>query len=96
MLKFDLSQKFGIIDDINIGSSGVTILNHNEATNLRNNLGSVTGANNQNILNGNTGGGGSGHHEPNEECNGMLRIWDGPLREVPICNDLNWYDFTEN
>lgn len=35
-------------------------------------------------------GGGAGHHYPNEECNGMLRIWDGPLREVPTCNDLNW------
>lgn len=37
-------------------------------------------------------GGGGGYHYPNEECNGMLRIWDGPLREVPFCNDLNWYD----
>lgn len=35
-------------------------------------------------------GGGAGYHHQNEECNGMLRIWDGPLREVPICNDLNW------
>lgn len=25
-----------------------------------------------------------------EECDGMLRIWDGPLREPPICKDLNW------
>lgn len=38
----------------------------------------------------NARGGGSGFHYPNEECNGMLRIWDGPLREVPACNDLNW------
>lgn len=38
----------------------------------------------------NNRGGGSGYHFPNEECNGMLRIWDGPLREVPVCNDLNW------
>lgn len=38
----------------------------------------------------NARGGGSGYHYPNEECNGMLRIWDGPLREVPACNDLNW------
>lgn len=38
----------------------------------------------------NARGGGSGYHYPNEECNGMLRIWDGPLREVPVCNDLNW------
>lgn len=35
-------------------------------------------------------GGGAGYHYPNEECNGMLRLWDGPLREVPVCNDLNW------
>lgn len=40
---------------------------------------------------GNSRGGGAGYHVPNEECNGMLRIWDGPLREVPVCNDLNWY-----
>lgn len=25
-----------------------------------------------------------------EDCSGMLRIWDGPLREPPICKDLNW------
>lgn len=37
-------------------------------------------------------GGGSGYHYPDEECNGMLRVWDGPLREVPFCNDLNWYE----
>lgn len=40
---------------------------------------------------GNSRGGGAGYHYQNEECNGMLRIWDGPLREVPVCNDLNWY-----
>lgn len=28
---------------------------------------------------------------PVEDCDGMLRIWDGPLREPPICKDLNWY-----
>lgn len=27
---------------------------------------------------------------PTEDCNGMLRLWDGPLREPPICKDLNW------
>lgn len=27
---------------------------------------------------------------PTEDCSGMLRIWDGPLREPPICKDLNW------
>lgn len=32
-----------------------------------------------------------GYHNTREECNGMLRIWDGPLREVPTCSDLNWY-----
>lgn len=26
---------------------------------------------------------------PIEDCNGMLRIWDGPLREAPNCKDLN-------
>lgn len=25
-----------------------------------------------------------------EDCSGMLRIWDGPLREPPVCKDLNW------
>lgn len=25
-----------------------------------------------------------------EDCTGMLRIWDGQLREVPICKDLDW------
>ncbi|XP_037908293.1 uncharacterized protein LOC119649946 isoform X2 [Hermetia illucens] len=24
-----------------------------------------------------------------EDCNGMLRVWDGPLREPPVCKDLN-------
>lgn len=28
---------------------------------------------------------------PTEDCDGMLRIWDGPLREPPTCKDLNWY-----
>lgn len=25
-----------------------------------------------------------------EDCTGMLRIWDGSMREPPICKDLNW------
>uniref|UniRef100_A0A1A9UVW0 CUB domain-containing protein n=1 Tax=Glossina austeni TaxID=7395 RepID=A0A1A9UVW0_GLOAU len=25
-----------------------------------------------------------------EDCSGMLRIWDGALREPPQCKDLNW------
>lgn len=25
-----------------------------------------------------------------EDCSGMLRIWDGPLKESPNCKDLNW------
>lgn len=25
-----------------------------------------------------------------EDCSGMMRIWDGPLREGPQCKDLNW------
>lgn len=33
---------------------------------------------------------GGSNHETHDECNGMLRIWDGPLREVPTCSDLNW------
>lgn len=42
----------------------------------------------------NKGGGFGGNvHESNDECNGMLRIWDGPLREVPTCSDLNWCDY---
>ncbi|XP_037044522.1 uncharacterized protein LOC119080330 isoform X2 [Bradysia coprophila] len=26
---------------------------------------------------------------PQEDCTGMLRVWDGPLREAPVCKDLN-------
>lgn len=30
-------------------------------------------------------------HEPTpEDCSGMMRIWDGPLRDGPQCRDLNW------
>lgn len=25
-----------------------------------------------------------------EDCSGMLRIWDGSMREPPVCKDLNW------
>lgn len=35
-------------------------------------------------------GKGSSKRDVLEECDGMLRIWDGPLREPPICKDLNW------
>lgn len=28
--------------------------------------------------------------QPTEDCEGMLRIWDGPLREAPTCKDVNW------
>jgi len=30
------------------------------------------------------------HLQPEEDCDGMLRIWDGPLREAPVCRDINW------
>lgn len=29
------------------------------------------------------------HTQPIEDCTGMLRIWDGPLREPPVCKDFN-------
>ncbi|XP_052859858.1 uncharacterized protein LOC128267111 [Anopheles cruzii] len=28
-------------------------------------------------------------YQSKEDCSGMLRIWDGPLREVPICKDID-------
>lgn len=28
-------------------------------------------------------------YQTKEDCTGMLRIWDGPLREVPICKDID-------
>lgn len=28
--------------------------------------------------------------QTHEDCSGMLRIWDGALREPPACKDLNW------
>jgi len=28
--------------------------------------------------------------KPKEDCSGMLRIWDGTLRDAPVCKDLNW------
>lgn len=46
------------------------------------------GMSNLGILSG--AGKASGRKEIPEECDGMLRIWDGPLREPPICKDLNW------
>ena len=49
ILKFDLSPKFGVIDERS------TVV-----------------------------------HQTLEDCDGMLRLWDGPLREPPICKDLNW------
>lgn len=49
ILKFDLSPKFGIIDE-----TPTALL------------------------------------QPQEDCDGMLRIWDGPLREPPSCKDINW------
>lgn len=27
--------------------------------------------------------------QPTEDCTGMLRVWDGPLREPPICKDFD-------
>lgn len=27
-----------------------------------------------------------------EDCSGILRIWDGPLRELPHCKDPDWYE----
>ena len=29
-------------------------------------------------------------YQTKEDCSGMLRIWDGPLREVPNCKDVSW------
>lgn len=30
-------------------------------------------------------------HLPIEkDCSGMMRIWDGNLRDAPDCSDLNW------
>ncbi|XP_053674728.1 uncharacterized protein LOC128725034 [Anopheles nili] len=28
-------------------------------------------------------------YQTKEDCSGMLRIWDGPLREVPVCKDID-------
>lgn len=27
-----------------------------------------------------------------EDCSGILRIWDGPIRELPHCKDPDWYE----
>lgn len=79
MLKFNLLPKFSTLaDEANAQNS----LTSHKST-------STSGA----VISGpigNSRGGGAGYHYANEECNGMLRIWDGPLREVPVCNDLNW------
>lgn len=63
----------------------------NEANNVALFANNVDSGETANVMISSSKGGGSGYHYPNEECNGMLRIWDGPLREVPVCNDLNWY-----
>lgn len=81
MLKFNLSPKFStIIDDTHeIKNAGLHANN-----NANGDVTATTASKSR--------GGGAGYHYPSEECNGMLRIWDGPLREVPTCSDLNWYD----
>lgn len=81
MLKFNLSPKFSTFaEEANAPNS---LTSHKSR--------SSSGA----VITGpisNAHGGGSGYHYANETCNGMLRIWDGPLREVPVCNDLNWWE----
>lgn len=78
MLKFNLSPKLTLFnDDIHeVKSDGM------HTNNIANDDSPAVITKSQ--------GGGVGFHYPDEECNGMLRIWDGPLREVPSCNDLNW------
>lgn len=84
VLKFNLSPKFSsFVDDV------IELDNIGPRTN------NMVGGEGTNKIAPNSRGGGAGYHYPNEECNGMLRIWDGPLREVPICNDLNWYDYID-
>lgn len=74
-------------EDSGSGPGGVTVIGHG-SLNSGSNIGNAMNVNPK--IGSGGGGGGGGYHEPNEECNGMLRIWDGPLREVPVCNDLNW------
>lgn len=80
VLKFNLSPKYSSIADDTNESNNAALLANN-----------VDSGETPNVMISSSKGGGSGYHYPNEECNGMLRIWDGPLREVPVCNDLNWY-----
>lgn len=81
VLKFNLSPKFSsLVDDV---------IETDNIASRANNI--VVGGESVSKIVSNPRGGGAGYHYPNEECNGMLRIWDGPLREVPDCNDLNWY-----
>lgn len=79
MLKFNLLPKFPVIVD-NTNDIKDAGLQTNNVPNKE--VKAVFGVKSR--------GGGAGYHYPSEECNGMLRIWDGPLREVPICNDINW------
>ncbi|XP_031626059.1 uncharacterized protein LOC116342540 [Contarinia nasturtii] len=78
VLKFNLFPKFlSEFDDLNESNSLGSITN------------SIISGDPASVSMPSSKGGGAGYHYPNEECNGMMRIWDGPLREVPICNDLN-------
>lgn len=79
VLKFNLSPKFSIVVD-----------NTNEIKEAGLHTNNIANKEVTTVFSAKSRGGGAGYHYPNEECNGMLRIWDGPLREVPICNDLNW------
>lgn len=79
VLKFNLSPKLSPL-----------IVNINEIKNSGSHTNQIANGDNPVDIHPKSRGGGSGHHYPSEECNGMLRIWDGPLREVPNCNDLNW------
>lgn len=79
VLKFNLSPKLPIVVD-----------NKNEMKEVGVHTNNIASKEKAAIFVVKSRGGGAGYHSPSEECNGMLRIWDGPLREVPICNDLNW------
>lgn len=77
VLKFNLFPKFSSLNEFNESENVVSVTNNIF-------LGDAASSSEPNVK-----GGGAGY--PTEECSGMLRIWDGPLREVPICNDLNWW-----
>lgn len=62
----------------------------NQSNHLTSHANNIAGGDGAGTMISNSKGGGAGYHYPSEECNGMLRVWDGPLREVPICDDLNW------